>query len=54
VLQHFINQFLHDNPKYVMPAELYFRLGHTILAERERIKKQTIQNRRLIHQLKAA
>ena len=28
--------------------------GHASLAEREMIKKQTIQNRRLIHQIKAA
>jgi hypothetical protein len=35
-------------------SDVYFGQGHAILAERERIKKQTIQNRRLIHQIKAA
>src|SRR5271167_2574480 len=33
------------------PADVYFGRGRTILAERERIKRQTIANRRLQHQL---
>ena len=36
------------------PADVYFGRGQAILEERERIKKLTIQNRRLQHQLKAA
>ena len=36
------------------PADVYFGRGQTILLERERIKRQTIQNRRLIHRTKAA
>ena len=35
-------------------ADVYFRRGQTILLDRERIKRQTIQQRRLIHQQKAA
>ena len=35
------------------PADVYFGRGPTILAERERIKRQTIAERRLQHQLQA-
>ncbi|ETD84169.1 transposase, partial [Rhodobacter capsulatus YW1] len=35
-------------------ADVYFGRGETILAERTRIKQQTIQNRRLNHQRQAA
>jgi len=48
------NQRLHESLNNLTPADVYFGRGHAILAERERIKKQTIQNRRLIHQLNAA
>jgi transposase InsO family protein len=48
------NQRLHESLNNLTPADVYFGRGHAILAERERIKKQTIQNRRLIHQIKAA
>jgi hypothetical protein len=30
--------------------DVYFGRGQTILLERERIKRQTIQSRRLLHQ----
>jgi hypothetical protein len=36
------------------PADVYFGRGQTILLDRERIKRQTIQHRRLIHQQLAA
>ena len=36
------------------PADVYFGRAETILADRERIKRATISNRRLQHQLKAA
>jgi putative transposase len=36
------------------PADVYFGRGQTILIERERIKRQTIANRRLLHQRQAA
>ena len=32
-----------------MPADVYFGRSRTILIERERIKRQTIANRRLLH-----
>ena len=36
------------------PADVYFGRGQTILLERERIKRKTIQNRRLLHHKQAA
>jgi RNA-directed DNA polymerase len=45
---------LHESLNNLMPADVYFGRGQAILEERERIKKITIQNRRLQHQLKAA
>jgi putative transposase len=36
------------------PADVYFGRGQTILLERERIKRRTIRQRRLLHQRQAA
>jgi putative transposase len=44
----------HESIDNLTPADVYFGRGPTILAERERIKRQTIANRRLQHQLSAA
>ena len=44
----------HESIDNLTPADVYFGRGPTILAERERIKRQTIANRRLQHQLQAA
>jgi hypothetical protein len=44
----------HESINNLTPADVYFRRGSTILAERERIKRHTIQNRRLQYQLSAA
>ena len=35
-------------------ADVFFGRGQTILIERERIKRQTIANRRLLHRRQAA
>lgn len=45
---------LHESLNNLTPADVYFGRGQQILEERERIKKLTIHNRRLQHQLKAA
>jgi transposase InsO family protein len=45
---------LHESLNNLTPADVYFGRGEAILEERRRIKKLTIQNRRLQHQLKAA
>jgi putative transposase len=44
----------HESIDNLTPADVYFGRGPTILEERERIKRQTIANRRLQHQLQAA
>ena len=44
----------HESLGNLTPADVYFGRGPAILAEREKIKTQTIQNRRLIHQRQAA
>ena len=44
----------HESIDNLTPADVYFGRGPTILAERERIKRQTIANRRLQYQLQAA
>jgi putative transposase len=44
----------HESIANLTPADVYFGRGQTILLERERIKRQTIQSRRLMHPRKAA
>jgi len=44
----------HESIDNLTPADVYFGRSQTILRERERIKRQTIQTRRLIHRRKAA
>jgi len=44
----------HESIGNLTPADVYCGRGPTILAERERIKRQTIANRRLQHRLQAA
>ena len=44
----------HESIDNLTPADVYFGRGQTILLERERIKRKTIQNRRLLHHKQAA
>ena len=44
----------HESLGNLTPADVYFGRGQTILLERERIKRQTFEQRRLQHQRKAA
>ncbi len=44
----------HESLKNLTPADVYSGRGQTILLERERIKRKTIQHRRLLHQSQAA
>jgi transposase InsO family protein len=53
-IESYNNKRLHESLNNLTPADVYFGRGQAILEERERIKKITIQNRRLQHQLKAA
>ena len=51
---HYNHLRYHEAIANLTPADVYFGRGQTILLERERIKRQTIQNRRLMHHAKAA
>ena len=44
----------HESIDNLTPADVYFGRGQTILLERERIKRNTIQTRRLLHRRQAA
>ena len=44
----------HESISNLTPADVHFGRGQTILIERERIKRQTIANRRLLHRQQAA
>ena len=46
---HYNHLRYHESLANLTPADVYFGRGQTILIERERIKRQTIQNRRLLH-----
>src|SRR5271169_2679091 len=51
---HYNHLRYHEAIANLTPADVYFGRGQTILLERERIKRRTIQNRRLMHRGKAA
>jgi putative transposase len=44
----------HESIDNLTPADVYFWRGHTILLQRERIKRHTIAKRGLQHQRQAA
>ena len=53
-VEHYNHQRYHESLNNVTPADVYFGRDKAILRERERIKKQTIRQRRLQHQKQAA
>jgi transposase InsO family protein len=53
-IDHYNHRRSHESLRNLTPADVYFGRGQTILLDRERIKRQTIQQRRLIHQQHAA
>ena len=53
-VDHYNHRHCHESLRNLTPADVYFGRGQTILLDRERIKRQTIQQRRLIHQQLAA
>jgi len=57
-IEAFVNYYnhrrYHESRNNVTPADVYFGRAETILREREKIKKLTIQKRRLQHQKAAA
>jgi putative transposase len=53
-VQYYNQRRYHESIGNLTPADVYFGRGQTILLERERIKRQTIANRRLQHHAQAA
>ena len=53
-VEHYNHQRYHESLKNLTPADVYFGRGQTLLLERERIKRQTILQRPLQHQARAA
>ena len=51
---HYNHLRYHESLGNLTPADVYFGRGQTILIERERIKRQTIATRRLLHRRQAA
>jgi len=51
---HYNHDRYHESLDNLTPADVYFGRGPAILEERNRIKRHTIANRRLQHQLQAA
>jgi RNA-directed DNA polymerase len=53
-VEHYNHVRYHESLSNLTPADVYFGIADTILAERERIKRATIAARRLQHRLQAA
>jgi transposase InsO family protein len=53
-IDYYNHQRYHESLDNLTPADVYFGRGQTILLQRERIKRKTIENRRLQHQKRAA
>ena len=53
-VQYYNHQRYHESIGKLTPADLYFGRGQSIMLQRERIKRQTIENRRLQHHAQAA
>src|SRR6202045_4490814 len=53
-VDHYNHRRYHESLSNLIPADVYFGRAQTILLERERIKRDTIRNRRLQHQKNAA
>ena len=53
-VEHYNHRRVHESLDNLTPADVYFGRGATILLDRQRIKRQTIQQRRLLHHSQAA
>ena len=51
-VEHYNHRRYHESLQNLTPADVYFGRGQTILLQRERIKRDTIKQRRLQHQRK--
>ena len=53
-VEHYNHARAHESLSNLTPADVYFGRGEAILLERERIKRQTLAHRRLLHHAQAA
>jgi putative transposase len=53
-VEHYNHRRYHESLGNLTPADVYFGRGQTIMLERERIKRETIKQRRLLHHKAAA
>ena len=53
-VEHYNHRRYHESLNNLTPADVYFGRGQTILLERERIKRKTIEHQRLQHRDAAA
>lgn len=53
-VDHYNHRRCHESLQNLTPADVYFGRGQTILKQRERIKRKTIETRRLLHRKSAA
>ena len=53
-VEHYNHHRYHESISNLTPADVYFGRSHIILLEREKIKRQTIEHRRLQHRKNAA
>ena len=53
-VEHYNHQRYHESLDNVTPADAYFGRAQAIIKRRERIKRQTLENRRLQHRRLAA
>ncbi len=54
LVDHYNHRRYHESLQNLTPADVYFGRGQTILKQRERIKRKTIETRRLLHSKSAA
>src|SRR5690606_38026666 len=54
VIEHYTYQRYHERLDNVTPADAYFARAQTIIKQRDRIKRKTIEHRRLQHRNLAA
>jgi putative transposase len=53
-VEHYNHRRAHESLNNLTPADVYFGRGQAVLRERQRIKRQTIRQRRLLHLSQAA
>jgi transposase InsO family protein len=53
-VDHYNHRRYHESLQNLTPADVYFGRGQTILKQRERIRRKTIEIRRLLHRKSAA